>query len=164
VDRGTERSSFFTTSGPKTSSTNSSDIKQAELYFSCDHEPWHNSYITVFTKISRRGLSHLRKVEEFDKLLAESVSSTLGGVLGDKASDALMFHLGPLKHPLDPGELATRLERILGGGSVVIETLIVKNLSQASGIRVKEVDRFRFAKSIEIMRKELVAEQETSLR
>lgn len=108
-------------------------------------------------------MSHLRRVEEFDKLLAESVSSTLSGVLGDKASDALMFHLGPLRHPLDPGELATRLERILGGGSVVIETLIVKNLLHALGAQFKEDDRFRFATSIEIMRKKLEGEQETSL-
>jgi hypothetical protein len=108
-------------------------------------------------------LSHLRKVEEFDKLLAEPVPSTLSGVLGDRPSNALMFHLGPLKYPQDPGELATRFERILGGGSVEIETLIVKNLSHAIGTQFKEADRFRFATSFEIVRKELEGERETSL-
>lgn len=88
--------------------------------------------------------------------MTESVLSTLRGVLGDTAAEALIFHLDLSEGKMVTGKLQGRLEDVLGGGSGVIENLIVSNFSKTLGMRINEGVDYRFGASIEMMRKEFV--------
>ncbi len=99
-------------------------------------------------------MSSHRNDKEFDRLLEGCVSSTLQGVLGETPAAALLFHLGSLGSNIDPKGLASSLERVLGGGSVVIEKLILKNLSKTLGAAIDTTHQFDFGRLIVLMRDE----------
>ena len=88
--------------------------------------------------------------------MTASVLDTIRGVLGDTAAGALIFHLELSEDRKVSSNLQNRLEGILGGGSEVIEKLIVTNFSRALGMRIDQPHEHSFDSAIEIMRKEFV--------
>jgi hypothetical protein len=101
-------------------------------------------------------LNTLRKEEEFDKLMTASVFDTIRGVFGSTAAEALTFHLELSEDRRVPSDLQSRLVGVLGGGSEVIEKLIVTNLSKTLGLRIEQGKESSFDSAIKIMRREFV--------
>jgi hypothetical protein len=91
--------------------------------------------------------------EGFQLFFNEAVSSTLSGVLGEKASTALLYHLDFPKKSVEPNVLHDKLGIILGSGAGMIENLVVKNLATTLGTR-RDESNADFVSSIEKLRGE----------
>ena len=94
--------------------------------------------------------SRPRTTHGFDDLFTQSVSITLKEVLGENAGNALMYHIGiGMNNPIrDPRTLSTNLQRVVGGGSLVLEKLVVKSLYREVGIQFDESEASSFEESI----------------
>jgi len=88
--------------------------------------------------------------------MTASVLDTIRGVLGDTAAQALIFHLELSEDKRIYSNLQSRLKGVLGGGSEVIERLILSNFSRTLAMRIDQPYEHGFNSAIEIMRKEFV--------
>jgi hypothetical protein len=82
-------------------------------------------------------------------LLDRTVVSTLGLVLGQGPTEALLYHVGMKASVSDGRPFVEGLERIAGGGAIVVEKLIVKALYTDLGLKMEGVPgAFSFEGSI----------------
>jgi hypothetical protein len=88
--------------------------------------------------------------------MTASVFDTIRGVLGSTAAEALTFHLELSEDRRVPSNLQSRLEGVLGGGSEMIEKLIVANFSKTLGMRNEQGEKLKFDSAIETLRKEFI--------
>ena len=87
--------------------------------------------------------------KDFDELLDETVTTTLGQVLGNEPANALMYHMGAKASASGAKEFSGALERITGSGSVIVEKLIVKALYARLGMKLEDhPPSFSFENSI----------------
>jgi hypothetical protein len=85
----------------------------------------------------------------FNDLVDGTVASTLELVLGRGPAEALLYHIGTKASLSDGGPFVVGLERITGGGAVVVEKLIVKALYANLGIKMEGIPgAFSFEGSI----------------
>lgn len=76
--------------------------------------------------------------KDFDELLEETVTTTLGQVLGNEPANALMYHMGAKASASGAKAFSGALERITGSGSVIVEKLIVKSLYGRLGMKLED--------------------------
>jgi hypothetical protein len=95
--------------------------------------------------------------KNFDQLLDETVTTTLGHVLGNEPANALIYHMGVKASVSGAKEFAGALERVTGSGSVIVEKLIVRALYNKIGIRLEDsLEGFSFENSISRAQKLMV--------
>ena len=70
-------------------------------------------------------------------MLDRTVTSTLELVLGQGPAEALLYHVGTKASQSDARPFVDGLERIAGGGAVVVERLIVKALYANLGLQME---------------------------
>jgi hypothetical protein len=88
-------------------------------------------------------------MERFDEVLDQTAVSTMQLVLGDGPAKALIHHIAVNASESDGRPFAEGLERITGGGAVIVERLIVKSLYGNLGLSPEDDQgKFSFEKSV----------------
>ena len=101
----------------------------------------------------------INKDRGFSTLFTEAISSTLGEILGETASEALIYHLEGQKGPVDAAPLHDNLRRVVGTASGIIEKLVARKLAKGLGMSLDESRAFDFVGSVEHLREEFTRER-----
>ena len=75
---------------------------------------------------------------EFDVLVDEVVTTTLCQVIGEEPAKALLYHVGIKASVTGAQAFAVGIERVTGGGALVIEKMMIKALYSRIGMKYEE--------------------------
>jgi hypothetical protein len=84
----------------------------------------------------------MMNTKEFPRLLQSCILDTMRNLLGGSGTEAVLFHLGQIQYPENPGEFHERIQSIFKEGAATLEKLIVKELFSRLNVPPDQKDTF----------------------